>query len=435
MQRIKRRIKLALGIGLAAAMLAAAAQNQAAADTAAPTEDLKAAFVRGGELWMKQGGEERKLSEGEYVRNPKWSFDGRWIAYTRGETERELWLEEISTGKRVLVTPEAENNFQWSPSRTSLAYQIRSGLYLIDLHHSERQLDVADDIGNFSWMPDGSGFIVSSEARLLPSGAWTPIALSKVPLAAIADPGLVKRLIVLPGKLEGMDVVGTSTFKWSADGRRIAFLATPTASLSADGNTLCLLTADGTDFKTLDVMARNESWFQWSGQGETLAYIAGAGREATVNKKLTAFDVPVSRKTVLTPAGYADRGFAWNGAAHIAAVRAREAPWSADPAKSELTYLVNVSLEDGRQQIISPHGSGDARAESNPAALPGGRLSWVSSDRQAADVVVGDAGGRHAAVWIAGIDQAPDYYGQRNWDAVLRYYLAGPPLYKDPGDK
>ena len=167
-----------------------------------------------------------------------------------------------------------------------------------------------------------------------------------------------------------MDVVDTSVFKWSADGRRLAFLAVPTASLSADSNTLCLLSAEGTDFKPVDQMVRNESWFAWSDQGETLAYIAGTGREATINKKLTVYDIPSNGKAVFTPAGYADRGFAWNGPGHIAAVRAKEAQWSSDPAKHELSYLVNVSLKDGQTKAITPHGKGDTREESNPVSLP-----------------------------------------------------------------
>ncbi|MGO4273789.1 translocation protein TolB, partial [Paenibacillus sp. TAF58] len=52
---------------------------------AKPTELLRAAFVRNGDLWIKAGNNERQQTRGAYILNPKWSYDGKWIAYTKGE--------------------------------------------------------------------------------------------------------------------------------------------------------------------------------------------------------------------------------------------------------------------------------------------------------------------------------------------------------------
>jgi hypothetical protein len=38
---------------------------------------LKAAFVRNDDLWIKIGNKERQITTGEYVRYPKWSPDGQ----------------------------------------------------------------------------------------------------------------------------------------------------------------------------------------------------------------------------------------------------------------------------------------------------------------------------------------------------------------------
>ena len=40
-------------------------------------------------------------------------------------------------------------------------------------------------------------------------------------------------------------------------------LAVPTASWSADSNTLCLVRADGSRFEKVDQMLLNTQWFKW----------------------------------------------------------------------------------------------------------------------------------------------------------------------------
>jgi hypothetical protein len=71
---------------------------------AKPADLLKAAFVRNGDLWIKSGNNEIQLTRGEYIRNPKWSYDSNWIAYTKGENEQELWLWQVQTGNSQIVS-------------------------------------------------------------------------------------------------------------------------------------------------------------------------------------------------------------------------------------------------------------------------------------------------------------------------------------------
>ncbi|NRF92975.1 PD40 domain-containing protein [Paenibacillus frigoriresistens] len=205
-----------------------------------PSEPLKAAFVRSGDVWMKTGNNERQLTRGAYILNPKWSYDGQWIAYSKGENEQELWLLQVQTGQSHLVAHEGGMSFQWQPNRNSLAFLTSSQLNWIDSDEFAKPKKIAEGIGNFSWYPDGSGILVSMEAKLLNEG-WTPIRIVKIPLTAIADPNRFETLYVLPKQSDDFFAVATSIFKWSANGRWIAFLAKPTASLSADGNTLCVL--------------------------------------------------------------------------------------------------------------------------------------------------------------------------------------------------
>ena len=206
----------------------------------------QAAFVRGGAIWVKEPGSERRLTEaGGHARNPAWSPDGRWIAYNAGEEERQLWVVEAATGKTHLAAPEGGNRFLWSPARDRLAYLNDEKLRTVGPEAGDEPADIAGEIGNFGWLPDGSGFIVSSAAQLLPEG-WTPVRISRILLPnGSSDPVQEEPLHVLPKQIGDQIVVGTTGFKWSGSGGWVAFLAIPTASLSADANSLCVLSADG----------------------------------------------------------------------------------------------------------------------------------------------------------------------------------------------
>ncbi|RCW41511.1 TolB family protein [Paenibacillus prosopidis] len=391
-----------------------------AASVFAAKEDgvLKAAFVRNGDLWMKEGDLEKKLSSGPFIRNPKWSFDGEWIAYTKGEEEQELWLIQIQTGRSSLVSAEGGSNFQWAPNRNMLAFQTPQLLQYVDVKRPDKPLSSAKRIGNYSWLPDGKGFFASTQSELLSDG-WTPVILYQIPLNALADPIKYVTLHVLPKPSDDFFAIGTSIFKWSADGRWIAFLATPTASLSADSNTLCVLRSDGVVFRTLDQMANNDQWFEWAADGARLAYIGGVGREASVNKQLKVLEVVSGKSALYTPKGYVDQSFTWRGPQHIVVSRAVEAERWGDPAKRKKPFLVDVELASGEQsRLTKPPGAFGAY---NPVSVPP-KLAWIRYNGSIANVIVANTNGCHAVEWIKSIDPAAHYYEQWDWNAVLQFY-------------
>ncbi|SFJ12824.1 WD40-like Beta Propeller Repeat [Paenibacillus sp. UNC496MF] len=388
----------------------------------------KAAFVRGGALWVEEQGRERRLTaDGSFARNPGWSPDGRWIAYNAGEDERQLWIAEAASGNAHLAAPEGGSRFQWSPAKDRLAYLRDEKLYAVGAEEGDEPAEIAAGIGNFGWLPDGSGFLVSTAAQLQPDG-WTPVTIARILLpSGTADPVQEEPLYVLPKQINDLIVVGTTAFKWSASGRWIAFLATPTASLSADGNTLCVLSSDGKTFLPVDQMAHNEQWYRWSPvsgpqSGDRLAYIAGIGREASSNKRLTVTSVPALRPATYTPAGYVDQSFAWYGAESIVASRAKEGAWTGEPGKRPMPFLARVDLTDGSGTAITKPPSG--RGDFGPVALPPSELGWVRSDRTHSDVLLANsaAEAKKAKAWIKGIDAVDDFYEQWNWLPVLRVY-------------
>lgn len=400
---------------------------------AAPSIELKAAFVRGGDLWMKNGDKETQLTKEEYIRNPKWSSNGRWIAHTRGQEEQELWVIDIQTGESILISADGGvgGRFHWAPGSTLLAFQSEQRLYWVDLLKPERLVEAFEGIGNFSWYPDGQGFIASSETELIPPDSWSPVKILKIPLNQPEHLGAAQTLFVLPMQSDKFFAVGTSVFKWSAGGRWMAFLATPTASLSADSNYLCLLSAEGKSFQVIDLMARNELWFNWSRQGTKLAYIGGVGREATSNKKLMVTELPDTAASVpataakpvsYTPAGYVEQNFTWQNNQHIIVSRAQELRQSpSKPAAPPFPYLVDVNTANRRSQPLTEPSKtyGDFQPM---LAFPDHRLIWVRSDRSTANVVIAAPIPAFAKVWITGLDLGSNFYEQWNWNSVFSVY-------------
>ncbi len=381
-------------------------------------EPLKAAFVRGGELWLKEGTREKRLAAGPFVRHPKWSFDGKWLAFTKGEEEQELWVLELRSGKASLVSPKGGGRFQWSPKDRKLAYQTEGLLSYVDADQPDKPLGQAAGIGNFSWLPAGGGFFASSQSELLPDG-WTPISLYQIPLQALGDASQYITVHVLPKPSDDFFSVDTSLFKWSADGSWIAFLAKPTASLPADSNTLCVITADGVVFRTLDEMVGNEEWFAWAESGDQLAYIAGIGREATHNKQLKVLSVTHEKGSAYTPEGYVDQAFAWQDLRHIAVSRAVELKPERGAAAAALPFIARVELESGKQtSITQPSANFGAYY---PVGLQS-KLAWVIHGQAAARVIVAEQDGRQPVEWIKEVDSADSYYGQWRWPAVLSFY-------------
>ncbi len=381
--------------------------------------ELQAAFVRKGDLWIKTGRNEKKVTETGGVLNPKWSADAQWIAYTKGEEQRELWLLHVPTGKNTRVTESSDINFQWAPDRAELAYQTEQQLLRVPVGSSEPEtpVKVADAIGNFSWLPDGRGFVASSAAKL--QNGWAPMSIVKLSLA-----GESETLYVLPKPSNEFLAVATSGFKWSASGRWMAFLAKPTASLSADSNVLCLLSADGKVFQKVDQMVNNEQWIQWSPEGDKLAYIGGPGREATSNKHLKVVAVPDGKAVPYTPSGYVDQGLTWQGTERIIVSRAKEmkAPTDgeAEPETRQKPFpsLVGVKLEGGKDYPVTLPST--EYGDYQPQSLPSKQLVWVMSDRSyTSHVMTSGPDGKHAFVWIENIDLGANYYEQWHWNLVL----------------
>ncbi|SEO38448.1 PD40 domain-containing protein [Paenibacillus sp. OV219] len=434
MRNDRARLQMWLRRGILPALLLAAVffsgAVQAKTAEPMPKKPLMAAFIRDGALWVKvDGGGERRLTEANQVRGPKWSADGAWFAYTRGENGQDLWMVHVASGKSRLVAAGADGRrYVWSPNRGLLAFERNQRLYVVGTADTSQPVEVTGavgDIGDYAWLPNGDGFLVSTAAHLLPDGAWTPVRLIEVmlPSGPAAGGSRAKPLTVLPAKLNDQVVVGTSTFKWSASGKWIAFLATPTASLSADGNTLCVLSSDGKQLKPVDMMVNNANWFEWSAETDSLGLISGIGREAISNKQLKVAVAPAFRPgPSYTPAGYADQNFTWLTRSDIVVQRAKESGGISNPEQRPFPNLVNVKLSGGQQKRITR--SSTEAGDYQPVALGVNGLAWVRSNKSTADVMLTppEKIGKKASVWIKDIDIGDNFYEQWSWGSVLKFY-------------
>lgn len=380
------------------------------------SKELKAAFIRNHDLWIKTGDKEQQVTVGEQISYPKWSHDGNWIAYLKGNKKDgvcELWLYNLKINHQYKVRTNVDNNFQWSPNNNRISFIINKELYVLHLDPAIPFLisEIAENIENFAWLPDGHEMLISQK---ISQQIHSDLILSKIILRQTTKP-VVKPLYTIPVN-EDEYYVSTSPFKWSYDGKWLSFLLIPTASLSADSNTLCLLSRDGRAFQRVANMLKEEEWFQWAPSKNILGYVNGVGREANLNKQIEVANVPSLKKILLTPKGYVDRDISWKNNKVIYVTRAKE-DTQADLHKRPLPSIYQITLSSGRQNQVSfptiqegdfaPHYIGDT-------------LVWIRTNKYSATVFRSNE--KIGVKWIKNLNIASSYYDRWNWDEVFSIY-------------
>lgn len=413
------KIKLTGIIVAAAVSVQMIMATGAGAATEGEGEALRAAFVRNNDLWLAADEVQKPLTKEEYIRYPQWSDDGKWMTFLRDENRPEVWTYEAATGGMRKLGE--GSNVKWAPNSNRLAILSGRTLSVVSADrpsdHSQDRL--MDNVGEFSWLPDGSGLLVSTAPELQPEGGWAPIELYV--LKPDSAGAWTKQLFYrLPGQSDDFFAIQTSPFKWSPDGRWIAFIAKPTASLSSDANTLILLSSDGQSFVKAGQMLGYTDWFQWSPTSGKLAFVEGIGREASSNKKLTILeDIAALKKHVLTPAGYADNDFTWDRDEAIIVSRRKEAAWSSDEEDRTLPLLTRVNVRTGQHKNLTR--GMDGYGDYAPTIMNNGMLAFVQSSQGSAEVKLLKEGARRSLSWIPKLTVAQDYYGRANWSEVIDY--------------
>lgn len=209
------------------------------------------AYVHDGNLWVHdtQGGAESPLVESGDISEPRWSPNGRWLAFRMGDRGLSAVNVEIEEIVRIAGPDAAVSGFAWSPMQDQLAYVADGDLYLVQAVGSPQTLVVRGDtlavpgasrgeVRKFAWGPDGLALAfewVGQDEQGLPmyQGLWR-VQLPDGEAYELYDSGMPARgAAALAG--------------WTVDGYRLLFWQgpIPSASLVADGAPLFALPADG----------------------------------------------------------------------------------------------------------------------------------------------------------------------------------------------
>ncbi|MGG3562007.1 translocation protein TolB [Neobacillus rhizosphaerae] len=380
---------------------------------------LQAAFIRDNDLWVKEGDKEEPITYGDIIRYPKWSQDGYWIAYLKGTKDGDetfssgdLWLYNSRMKKHFKVKIYVSKNFAWSPKSNQLTFLVKNDLFLFNPDPSSLYLatPITKNVENVSWFPDGRRLLVSSKKS---PELHSDIILSEVVFDKHKPK--IKHIYTIPIG-EDEYYVSTSAFKWSSDKKWISFLLIPTASLSADSNTLCLFSFNGQIFKKVDEMLNDENWFRWSPWKNQLGYISGSGREAQKNKQLKTVFVPGLHKDMLTSKGYVDRDFFWQNNHTLIVSRSKESEL-VDIDKRPLPSLNKINDTQVSQITFPLKNEGDFAPQ-----IVHNQLVWVRTNRRNAKIFVSQVDKVKPKVWINHVTVASWYYEKWHWDEVLDLY-------------
>jgi dipeptidyl aminopeptidase/acylaminoacyl peptidase len=374
---------------------------------------LTAAFIRDHQLWIKKGEEEIQITQNKYVSSPKWSYDGRFIAYIDGDEQGEksdLYIYDTKEKESYQPYIKVETyDFKWSPIKNQLAYTNRGLLNVTKMKNGRPEgfENVSLGVSSFEWFPNGKEFIVASQSKLRPTG-WGPIPLYKIPVDANLNTDKMKHFYTIKTNEKDLFAIDADYFKWSFDGKWISFLAIPTASWSNDSNTLCVISAQGEQFQAVGKMLWYKDWIKWAPSGNQLAYISGEGRFFVENKKTTIADIPIfKQQKEYTPLGYVDLDLEWFSPEKMIVARAKEnKEWKEGPVPTMFTALHAINIKtEVQKQITFPK---ENELDDAPQVI-GSNLTWVRKKgrNDHGDVWVKDGLNGQEHTWIKKVDSTP----------------------------
>jgi len=318
------------------------------------------AYVRGGDVWVKDlpEGTARRLTTGGHNSHPRWSPTGVWLSFQQGELGQ-VWVMHAGNGVIGEDEPRAVNDgrpvdtIAWSPVEDALAYvdtaQGELRLEAIGPEPSTVVTLIANmpprptspptqtlDIQAIAWHPDGSQIAYTVSHR-----AQTPEQIG---------PASYQGLWIIPtagGEPEelyasGVPERGTvELYGWTADGTHLLFWQGDilSASMLADGVPFYALPAGGGDpIELAGEVLYYDAFVAPAPTGTGVAMVEGAGRQTWTRKVLRVVeirDASVAVQAPTTTSNFAVAAPAWSpDGSSIAYVAMPDKGdiWGGDPA-------------------------------------------------------------------------------------------------------
>ncbi len=334
---------------------------------------VKAAFIREGNLWTLIDHKEKQITKsGKVYGSPQWSHDGKYLLYQKetssefqnSKTQSEIWVYQITSGEKRKIYYDGHAP-KWAPDQNIISFQSDGVLNVSDL---DRFYNAAMGVYGYTWLPDGSGFLLASRADLLPDGWTNPKLYKKTfkkPYSEMTLMEAVEDFFTIPKEIEvdnhTIMSINARHFTFSPSGKWISFIVSPTASLSMDSNALAVISSDGEKFTGLDELILGVGLPKWAPTKDIIAYIAGGGRLVAgfKDKDLKVKEMPVSGS--LTPENYAELDFTWVDNESLITARIQEKEWSNDFSKHPLPSLYAIHIINNKQTKITnpPEDFGD----------------------------------------------------------------------------
>ncbi len=381
---------------------------------------------RGFRLFLMQadGKELREIGEGGgEQRQPRWSPDGRLLAYvsTRDRERPEIWLRDTASGAERQLTQgatySAKSSIAWRPDGQALSFvdggRIRT-VAITDGRDVELGAIKAAGPSALSWSPDGHRLaFVTDEGLWAREAGGDPRRIGTLDDVFPFAPtwlGADELLYTANGHIQRSRLNGaTSIVPFRAsfaldrdDYRRKTYDFTPgvarpakgivAPALSPDGKTLVYRALGALWLQPIDGAARRitgeDAWVNdpaWSPDGRSIAYTS----DTQDGSQLYVYDLATGKHERLTSgAGTLARPFwspdgdeiAYIGAEGDSdAYRGREAIWAVDRASRQVHKIASAPRSGGRASW-SPDGRTIVYAATDAAPFAGGRSGYIALD-------------------------------------------------------
>jgi dipeptidyl aminopeptidase/acylaminoacyl peptidase len=245
------------------------------------------------------------------VNDPQLSPDGAWVAYTvssvdsaADKTDTDVWMVswDGTQNIRLTWTPESESSPRWSPDGRYLAFisgrqEGKGGqIWILDRRGGEAQriTQIKGGVDEYAWSPDSKRIAVIADEET-DSLARKDSAEHKTPKPIVIDRYQFKRdiagylgtsrshLAIFNIDSKKVDTLTAgdaddSDVSWSPDGRSIAFVRTPTAQANELENSDVYVIdahAGATAKRLTDFAGPDAGRLSWSPDGKWIAFTRG----------------------------------------------------------------------------------------------------------------------------------------------------------------